>query len=68
MKMWSRNDVEGRIYSFRSKTECAELDVVFPDIPSIVLCHMVLVLDRVPQRKGYVKVMTVSLKAERSLD
>jgi hypothetical protein len=68
MKMGSRNDIEERIYSFRSKAECAELGVVFLDIPSIVLCHMVLVLDQVPQRKGYVKVMTVGLKAEKGLD
>ncbi|KAF1809577.1 hypothetical protein P152DRAFT_153203 [Eremomyces bilateralis CBS 781.70] len=60
--MGPRNSVEGRIYSFRSEAECAGLGVVFPDIPSIVLCHRVLVLDWIPQRKGYVKVMTITSK------
>jgi hypothetical protein len=59
--MGSQNDVEGRIYSFRSQAECAELGISTHNIPEIVLFHMVLVLDRVPNRKGYVEVMTVSI-------
>ena len=62
-RMGSRNKVEGRIYSFRSGKECTDLGLPFPDIPSIVTCHMVLALDWVPQRQGFVKVMTVGTLA-----
>ena len=57
--MSSRNKVEGRICSFRSRQECADLGISFPNIPSIVTCHMVLVLDWVPEVHGFVEVMTV---------
>ncbi|KAF2117637.1 hypothetical protein BDV96DRAFT_570594 [Lophiotrema nucula] len=58
--MGGRNKVEGRIYSFRSKQECADLGLPFPNVSKIVACHMVLVLDWVPQQRGYVEVMTIT--------
>lgn len=54
-----RNKVEGRVYSFRSRQECDDLGISFPKIPSIVTCHMVLVLDWVPGVRDAVRVMTV---------
>lgn len=56
-----RNAVEGRIYSFRPKSDCEKEGITFPDLPKIVLNHMVLVLDRVPERRKHVRIMTVSL-------
>jgi len=53
-------DVQGRIYRFKSDSECKELGIVTPVIPDIVRRHMVLVLDIVPGKMDYVKIMTVS--------
>ncbi|PVH94794.1 hypothetical protein DM02DRAFT_180496 [Periconia macrospinosa] len=61
--MAPRNKVEGRIYSFRSRAECADLGIAYPDLPKLVTCHMVFVLNWVPKRPGYVKVMTITSKA-----
>jgi hypothetical protein len=59
--MSQRNSVEGRVYRFRHKNEYEELQIKLPpDVTDIVRIHMVLVLDWVPKRTDYVKVMTVS--------
>jgi hypothetical protein len=54
-------DVQGRIYHFKGKSECAGLGIPCPVVPNIVRCHMVLVLDIVPGKKDYVKFMTEAL-------
>jgi hypothetical protein len=53
-------DVQGRIYRFKSESECLKLGILTPVIQDIVRCHMVLVLDVVPAKKDYAKIMTVS--------
>ncbi|KAF2422739.1 hypothetical protein EJ08DRAFT_653036, partial [Tothia fuscella] len=61
--MKQRNNVEGRVYRFRSKTEREELLVELPmEVTEIVRAHMILVLDWVPGRNDYVKVMTITSK------
>jgi len=52
-------DVQGKIYRFKSKSECAEFGIHTPLVPDIVRYHIVLVLEIVPEKKDYVKVMTV---------
>lgn len=59
-EMVSLKDVQGRIYSFKSKTELLKLGIIVPDIPDIARRHKVLVLCTVPSKKHYVRVMTVS--------
>lgn len=54
-------DVQGRIYRFKSKSECLDLGILTPDVPDIVRYHMVLVLGLAPGKRDYVQVMTVSL-------
>lgn len=44
----------------RAIQNAIKLGILTPVIPDIVRCHMVLVLDVVPAKKGYVKIMTVS--------
>lgn len=53
-------DVQGRVYKFKSKSECLGLGIPTLDVTDIVRSHMVLVLDIVPGKLDYVKVMTVS--------
>jgi hypothetical protein len=55
-------DIQGRIYHFKSKTECAGLGILYPVIPNIVRYHMILILDIMPG-KDYVKFMTVSAQS-----
>ena len=52
--------VQGRIYSFKSKSELQQLGIELPDVPDVVRGHMVLVLGIVPSKKDYVTIMTVS--------
>jgi hypothetical protein len=59
-KMIRLKDVQGRIYRFKSESECLKSGILTPVIQDIVRCHMVLVLDVVPAKKDYVKIMTVS--------
>jgi hypothetical protein len=49
-------DVQGRIYKFKSKSECLGLGILIPVVPDIVRGHMILVLGK----RDYVKIMTVS--------
>jgi hypothetical protein len=56
---WYRKDVQGRIYRFKSDSERLKLGILTPVIPDLVRCHMVLVLDIVPAKNNYVKIMTV---------
>ncbi len=53
-------DVQGRVYKFKSKSECLGLGMLTLDVTDVVRSHMVLVLDIVPGKLDYVKVMTVS--------
>lgn len=53
-------DVQGRVYKFKSRSECSGLGMLTLDITDVVRSHMVLVLDIVPGKLDYVKVMTVS--------
>ena len=59
-KMVLLSDVQGRIYKFKSRSECLGLGVLTLDVTDIVRSHMVLVVDIVPGKVDYVKVMTVS--------
>ncbi|KIM99963.1 hypothetical protein OIDMADRAFT_30332 [Oidiodendron maius Zn] len=55
-------DVQGRVYKFKSRSECLGLGLGIPtlDVPDVVRSHMVLVLDIVPGKLDYVKVMTIT--------
>ena len=53
-------DVQGRVCKFKSRSECFGLGMPTPDVTDVVRSHMVLVLDIVPGKLDYVKVMTVS--------
>lgn len=53
-------DVQGKIYKFKSNSECLDLGIPTPLLPDKVRGHMALVLDAVPGKLDYVKVMTVS--------
>lgn len=54
-------DTLGGIYDFRSNKQCDKLGITRSALPSIIRIHMVLVLDIVRDKPGFVKVMTVSL-------
>jgi hypothetical protein len=64
-KMVSSGDVQGKIYKFKSNSECSDLGVPTPDLPDKVRGHMVLVLSTVPGKLNFVKVMTVSAYFKR---
>jgi hypothetical protein len=59
-------DVQGKVYKFKSRSECLGLGLGLGlgmptlDVTDVVRSHMVLVLDIVPGKLDYVKVMTVS--------
>ena len=53
-------DVQGKIYKFKSTTECLALGIPTPVLPDKVRGHMVLIFSIIPERLGYVKVVTVS--------
>jgi hypothetical protein len=53
-------DVQGRVYKFKSSLECLGFSMLTPEVKDVVRSHMVLVLDIVPGKLDYVKVMTVS--------
>ena len=53
-------DVQGRVYKFKSRSEYLGLSMLTLDVTDVVRSHMVLVLDIVPGKLDYVKVMTVS--------
>jgi hypothetical protein len=44
-KMVRLKDVQGRIYHFKSKSECTGLGIPTPVVPEIVRRHMIFVLD-----------------------
>ena len=53
-------DVQGRIYKFKSRSECFGMCMPALDNTDVIRNHIVLVLDIVPGKLDYVKVMTVS--------
>jgi hypothetical protein len=53
-------DVQGRVYKFKSNSECLGLGIPTPLLQDKVRGHMVLVIGIVPEKLDYVKVMTVS--------
>ena len=53
-------DVQGKIYKFKSTSECFGLDTPTLDLTDVVRSHLVLVLNVVSKKLDYVKVMTVS--------
>jgi hypothetical protein len=53
-------DVQGRVYQFKSRSEYLGLGMLTLDVTDVVRSHMVLVLDIVPGKLDYVKVMIVS--------
>jgi hypothetical protein len=54
-------DVQGRVYKFKSRSECFGLGMPTLDVTDVVHSHLVLVLDIVPGKLDYIKVMTVSV-------
>ena len=60
INMVRREDTLSGIYDFRSKRKCDKLGVTISVLPSIARRHMVLVVDIVRRKPGFVKVMTVS--------
>lgn len=56
-KMVSLKDVQGRVYKFKSRSE----GMPTLDVTDVVRGHLVLVLDIVPGKLDYAKVMTVSI-------
>ena len=60
-KMVPLKDVQGRVYRFKSRSECFGLGMPTLDVTDVVRSHLVLVLDIVPGKLDYVKVMTVSI-------
>ncbi|KAH6673455.1 hypothetical protein B0J14DRAFT_480924, partial [Halenospora varia] len=59
-KMVRPRDVQGRIYTVKSKSECASLSMADDILPDIVRSHMVFVLEVIPWKKHYVKIMTAT--------
>ncbi len=55
-------DVQGKVYKFKSRSECFGLGMPALDVTDVVRRHLVLVLDIVPGKLDCVKVMTVSFK------
>jgi hypothetical protein len=53
-------DVQGRVYKFKSRSEYLGLGILTLDIIDVVHSHMVLVLDIMPGKLGYMKVIIVS--------
>jgi hypothetical protein len=53
-------DVQGRVYKFKSNSECYGLGIPTPILLDKVRGYMVLILGGVPRKLGYVKAMTVS--------
>lgn len=53
-------DIQGRVYKFKSNSECLDLGIPTPVLPEKVRAHMVLVLGGVPGKLDHVKIMTVS--------
>lgn len=63
--MVSLKDVQGRIYKFKSKSECFSLGMPALDVANVVRNHKVLVLDIVRGKLDHVKVMTVSTQKSK---
>ncbi len=55
------SDVQGRVYKFKSMSECSAVGTLSLDVTDLVRRHMVIVLDIVPGKSDYVKVLTVSI-------
>ncbi|KAH8745738.1 hypothetical protein F5882DRAFT_471563 [Hyaloscypha sp. PMI_1271] len=53
-------DVQGRVYNFKSRSECLGLGMLPLGVTDVVRSHMVLVLEIVPGKLDYVKVMTIT--------
>ncbi|MCJ1321295.1 hypothetical protein MMC15_006639 [Xylographa vitiligo] len=53
-------DVQGRVYKFKSKSECLDLGTLTLDVTDVVRSDKVLVLDVVPGKLDHVKVMTIT--------
>lgn len=52
--------IQGGIYNFKTYAQCAQLGIPASIVPGIVRVHMVLVLNMVSEKPGFVRVMTVS--------
>jgi hypothetical protein len=61
-KMVQLEDVQGRVYTLKSKLACLASSILTLVDLDIVRGHMVLVLGVVPRKIDYVKIMTVSVK------
>jgi hypothetical protein len=53
-------DVQGGLYKFKSRSECLGLGMLTLDIADVICSYMVLILDIVPGKLDYIKVVTVS--------
>ncbi|KAH7418764.1 hypothetical protein BKA64DRAFT_635883 [Cadophora sp. MPI-SDFR-AT-0126] len=61
-------DVQGRVCTFLSNSECLDLGTTTPVLPEKVRGHMVLVLGGVPGKSAHVKVMTITSKLKADGD
>jgi hypothetical protein len=62
IKIVRPEDVQGRVYTLKSRSACLASGILTLVDPDIVRGHMVLVLDVVPEKRDHVKIMTVSIK------
>merc|ERR1712144_99946 len=53
-------DVQGRVCTFLSNSECLDLGITTPALPEKVRGHMVFVLGGVPGKSAHVKVMPIT--------
>ncbi|KAL3421824.1 hypothetical protein PVAG01_05980 [Phlyctema vagabunda] len=67
-KMVLLKDIQGRVYTFKSRSECLGLGILTPDVPDIVRSHMVLVLNIMPGKLDYMKVITITSTLKDNCD
>ena len=65
-KMVPLKDIQGKVYKFKSRSECFDSGMLALDVTDVVRRHMVLVVDIVPGKLDCVKVMTVSTQIQTS--
>lgn len=57
--MISIKNVRDRVYKFKNKLKCVDLNMFIFDVTDVVHSHLILVLNNVLKKLNYVKVMTV---------
>lgn len=57
--MISIKNVRDKVYKFKNKLKCVDLNMFIFDVTNVVHSHLILVLNNVSEKLNYVKVMTV---------